>query len=177
VYAHLTLPLSLSLPTDPSCRRVHISDLPKSSSRAVFPGATEEHLLPPARDPRPPLGGRGGYIFFVYSVPTHIAARFPNPPDHWLLDRGIVVRGTVVPQKMWSPHSAVERRRYVERAELQLPVFFEDRDRGLGLSLEATLDGPCHVLRDANDTRSVRPNDDGTYPHSREYDFGLLVTC
>jgi hypothetical protein len=96
--------------------------------------------------------GREGYIFFVYSVPTHIAARFPNPPDHWLLDRGIVDRGTVVPQKMWSPHSAVERRRYVERAELQMPVFFEDRDRGLGLSLEATLDGRCHVLRDANDT-------------------------
>ena len=95
--------------------------------------------------------GREGYIFFVYAVPPHIAARFPNPPDHWLLDRGIVDRGTVVPQKMWSPHSAIERRRYVERAELQMPVFFEDRDRGLGLPLEASIDGRRHVLRDAND--------------------------
>jgi hypothetical protein len=62
-----------------------------------------------------------------------------------------VVRGTVVPQNMWSPHSDAERRRYVERAELQLPVFFEDKDGGLGLSLEASIDGPGHVLRDAND--------------------------
>ncbi|KAN0131711.1 hypothetical protein V8E53_010553, partial [Lactarius tabidus] len=95
--------------------------------------------------------GRGGCFFFVYTVPPHIAAQFPNPPSLWLLDRGIVVRGTVVPQNMWSPHSDAERRRYVERAELQLPVFFEDKDGGLGLSLEASIDGPGHVLRDAND--------------------------
>jgi hypothetical protein len=47
---YLTLPLYLSLPTDPSCRWVHISDFPKSSSRAILPETTEELLDPPACD-------------------------------------------------------------------------------------------------------------------------------
>lgn len=77
-----------------------------------------------------PSTGRGGCFFFVYSVPPHIAACFPNLPGRLLLDRGIMVRGTVVPQKMWSPRSAIGIRQYVERAELQMPVFFEGRDGG-----------------------------------------------
>ncbi|KAI9455810.1 hypothetical protein BJY52DRAFT_1121620 [Lactarius psammicola] len=94
---------------------------------------------------------REGYFFFVHSVPPHIPALFPDTPGRWLLDRGIVDRGTVVPQTMWSPDSAINRRQNVEKAKLQMPVFFEDKDGGLGLSLGALIDGPFHVLRDAND--------------------------
>ncbi|KAI9465594.1 hypothetical protein BJY52DRAFT_594062 [Lactarius psammicola] len=94
--------------------------------------------------------GKGDPFFFVHSVPPHISARFPNPPGHWLLDRGIVDRGTVVPQKMWTPRSVGDIRQHVARANLQMPVFFEDKEGGLGLSLGALIDGQCHLLRDAN---------------------------
>ncbi|KAH9042221.1 hypothetical protein EDB85DRAFT_1240739 [Lactarius pseudohatsudake] len=90
-----------------------------------------------------------GY-FCVHSVPPHIPTRFPSPPDRWLLDRGIVNRGTVVPQTMWSPRTATDKRQYVEEAELQIPIFFEAKDGRLGLSLGASIGGKCHVLRDAD---------------------------
>ena len=90
-----------------------------------------------------------GYFFFVSSVPPHIP-RVPNLPGRWLLDRGILKRGTVVPQTMWSPRSAIDRRQHIEMGELQMPIFFEDKGVGLGVSLRALIDGQCHVLRDAN---------------------------
>ena len=90
-----------------------------------------------------------GYFFFVSSVPPHIP-RVPNLPGRWLLDRGILKRGTVVPQTMWSPRSAIDRRQHIEMGELQMPIFFEDKGGGLGVSLRALIDGQCHVLRDAN---------------------------
>ena len=89
---------------------------------------------------------RKDYRFFVHSVPPHIPAVFPNPPDGWLLDRAIVDRGTVVPQTMWYPRSSIDIRRHVEMAELQMPVFFEDKDGRAGISLGACIDGQCHVL-------------------------------
>ncbi|KAN0131225.1 hypothetical protein V8E53_010929 [Lactarius tabidus] len=94
---------------------------------------------------------RGGSFFFVDSVPPHIPTLFPNQPGHWLLDRGIMNGGTVVPQIMWSPHSVSDRRQYVEMGKLQMPVFFEDNDRALGFSLEASVDGQFHLLRHASD--------------------------
>ncbi|KAN0131208.1 hypothetical protein V8E53_010912 [Lactarius tabidus] len=78
---------------------------------------------------------KGGYFFFVHSVPPHIPAPFPNSPRRWLLDRGIMDGGTV----------------HVEMGELQMPVFFEDRDGELGFSIEASVDGQYHGLRHAND--------------------------
>jgi len=98
-----------------------------------------------------PYTRRGGYFFFVHSVPQHILSPFPNPPGRWLLDRGIVDGGTVVPQTMWSPHSASHRRQHIEMGKLQMPVFFEGEDRALGVSLGASVDGQCNVLRHAND--------------------------
>lgn len=98
---------------------------------------------------------REGYLFFVYSVPPHIPPRFVKPPC-WVLDRGIVDRGTVVPQTMWSPDSPVNRRQNIEKALLQMPIFFEDKNGGLGLSLGASIDGGCDV-RDANDPAPLGP--------------------
>ena len=31
-----------------------------------------------------------------------------------------------------------------------MPIFFEDKGGGIGVSLRALIDGQCHVLRDAN---------------------------
>ncbi|KAH8986371.1 hypothetical protein EDB92DRAFT_1272785 [Lactarius akahatsu] len=45
------------------------------------------------------------------TVPCHILAPLSGPPGIWLLDCSIVDRGMVVPQRMWSPHSALDRRR------------------------------------------------------------------
>ncbi|KAH9055024.1 hypothetical protein EDB87DRAFT_1795435 [Lactarius vividus] len=51
---------------------------------------------------------------------------------------------------MWSPCSALDRRRHVERAQLQMPIFFEGEDQRLGISLTVSTGGRCHSLRNAN---------------------------
>jgi hypothetical protein len=83
-------------------------------------------------------------------VPPYIPRQLSSPPCFWLLDRGIVDRGTVVPQRMWSPHSSPDRRQHVEKAQLQMPVFFEGEDRMIGISLVASTNSRFHNLRDAN---------------------------
>jgi len=93
---------------------------------------------------------REGSFFFLHSVPPHIPVQRPSPPGCWLLDRGIVDRGTVVPQRMWSPHTALDKIRHVVTAQLQMPVFFEGEGRSLGISLVASTNGRSHDLRDAN---------------------------
>ena len=121
---------------------------------------------------------RGGYFFFVHSVPLHIPAPFPNPTCRWVLDRGIMEGGTVVPQTMWYPDSASDRRQHVEMGKLQMPIFFEDKDQALGFSLEASVDGQYQILRHANDPA---PLGHKTTTHIRivvslSFVFGLL-TC
>ncbi|KAH9057846.1 hypothetical protein EDB87DRAFT_974719 [Lactarius vividus] len=92
---------------------------------------------------------RRGYFFFTNSVPSHIPVQHSSSPGHWLLDRSIVHEGTVVPQAMWSPQSAHDRKRLVVTAQLQMPIFFES-DRRLGISLAASTSGRCYDLREAN---------------------------
>jgi hypothetical protein len=94
--------------------------------------------------------GREGYFFFVHSVPPHIPAPLSSPPGSWLLDRGIVNRGTVIPQTMWTPHSDFDRLQHVQKAQLQMPVFFEGEDRRLGISLAASTRRRRPSLLDAN---------------------------
>ncbi|KAH9179141.1 hypothetical protein EDB89DRAFT_775340 [Lactarius sanguifluus] len=95
-------------------------------------------------------GMKGYFCIHSQAVPPHILTQFPNPPGRWLLDRGIVNRGTVVPQKMWSPRTATDKRQHVKEAELQMPIFFEAKDGRLGISLGASIGGKCNVLRDAD---------------------------
>ncbi|KAF8269729.1 hypothetical protein EI94DRAFT_1573197 [Lactarius quietus] len=53
---------------------------------------------------------------------------------------------------MWSPYSDIaDRRQHVEKAKLQMPIFFEDEDGALGISLGTPIHGQSHVLRNAND--------------------------
>jgi len=90
---------------------------------------------------------REGNFFFLHSVPPHIPEQHSGPPGRWLLDRGVLTRGTVVPQTMWSPHTAIDKRQQVD---LQMPIFFEGLDGRLGISLEASAAGQCYALRDAS---------------------------
>jgi hypothetical protein len=101
--------------------------------------------------------GREGHFFFTHSVPSHIPIQHSSPPDCWLLDCGIVDRGTVVPQRMWSPHSALDRARHVVGAQLQMPIFFEGEDRSLGIPLVKSTNGWCNDLRDANHPAPLGP--------------------
>ena len=98
----------------------------------------------------PPAPGSEGAFFFVNSVPRHISLQFPGQ-TRWVLDRGIVNRGTVVPQTLWAPHTVTDRRHHVEQADLQLPIFFQCMDGQLGLTLEAAAAGRCHGLIGAQD--------------------------
>jgi hypothetical protein len=68
-----------------------------------------------------------------------------------VLDRGIVNRGTVVPQFLWAPHTVTDRKHHVEEADLQLPIFFQSTDGQLGLTLEAAAAGRCNGLIGAQD--------------------------
>ena len=91
---------------------------------------------------------REGSFFFVHSGPPHIP--FSSLQDFWLLDRSIVDRGTVVPQKMWTPHSVLDRRQHVQRAHLQMPIFFEGENGRLGISLAESTHSRRLSLRDPN---------------------------
>jgi len=92
-------------------------------------------------------GRQSGY-FIVNSVPPHIHVQFPNPRS-WIIDRGPVNYGTVVPQGLWVPHTNTDRRQHVAEAPLQMPIFFEDTNGTLGITLEAAASGRCHGLLDA----------------------------
>ncbi|KAH9174167.1 hypothetical protein EDB89DRAFT_1849164, partial [Lactarius sanguifluus] len=89
--------------------------------------------------------------FFYFDPNTSVRGGQPFATSSWLLDRAVVNRGSVVPQTMWSPHTAIDRRHYVEQAVLQKPIFFEGVDGRLGLPLEAAAAGRCHGLRDAQE--------------------------
>ena len=94
------------------------------------------------------MGGRVLFSSSILSPPPHIP--FSSQRDFWLLDRGIVDRGTVVPQKMWTLHSVLDRRQHVQRAHLRMPIFFEGEDGRLGSSLAESTHSRRLSLRDPN---------------------------
>ena len=49
--------------------------------------------------------------------------------------------GTVIPQRRWTPADEVDIRRHVEEATLQLPIFFVNRNDGVGFWLPDILEG------------------------------------
>jgi len=101
-------------------------------------------------DSVPSAPGSEGTFFFVSSVPKHISSQFPGQ-SRWVLDRGVVDRGAVVPQTLWAPHTIADRRHHFEEAKLQFPIFFQCLDGQLGLTLEAAASGRCHGLVGAED--------------------------
>ncbi|KAI0255841.1 hypothetical protein BJV78DRAFT_577941 [Lactifluus subvellereus] len=73
--------------------------------------------------------------FFITNPPmNHCRAHhIGNNQYAWLLDCAIRHGGTVVPQLLWSPQGQGDWRRYVEKAQLHLPVFFVNADGSLGV--------------------------------------------
>ncbi|KAI9440514.1 hypothetical protein H4582DRAFT_1811442 [Lactarius indigo] len=70
----------------------------------------------------------------------------------WLLDYDITSRrgGTVVPQQLWSSQGQGDWRRYVEQAQLHIPVFFVNADGSLGVPVSHAAAGQMS-LRLANE--------------------------
>src|SRR6266702_536250 len=57
--------------------------------------------------------------------------------------------GTVVPQRRWTPTDEVDLRRHVDGATLELPIFFVNRNGGIGFSLPDILRGRDRDLHNA----------------------------
>jgi hypothetical protein len=75
---------------------------------------------------------------YVQRSPLGIATQ--NPP--LALDFSVKeTQGTVVPQRRWFPADEVDFRRFVTEATLQLPIFFVNRNGGIGFWLPDILQG------------------------------------
>ena len=58
--------------------------------------------------------------------------------------------GTVVPQRRWTPTDEVDHRRHVDGAALELPIFFVNRNGGIGFWLPDILRGRDRDLYNAD---------------------------
>jgi len=81
---------------------------------------------------------------------------FPNQYS-WVLDRGVMGIGTVIPQNLWVPNTVTDRRQHVEEAGLQMPIFFLHTDGRLGLTLEAAVGGRCNTLLNFQSSAPLGP--------------------
>ncbi|KAI0272536.1 hypothetical protein BC834DRAFT_966549 [Gloeopeniophorella convolvens] len=63
----------------------------------------------------------------------------------WILD--FRPTGTVIPQKIWSPPNQSDWRRYVEQAQLRMPIFFIQKNGMVGLPLTSASKGDTSSLR------------------------------
>ena len=64
-------------------------------------------------------------------------------------------QGTVVPQRRWIPTDVVDFRRFVTEAELQLPIFFVNRNGGVGFWLPDILHCRDHDLYNRDSEASL----------------------
>jgi hypothetical protein len=140
---------------------------PKQAERYFF-SLLKSNILP--SHPAWSVPGIEAGFFLAPSVPRHISNQFPDP-SNWVLDRGILNKGTVVPQTLWSPQTLTDQKHHVEQAELQLPIFFQCSDGRLGLSLEAAAAGRCHGLTNA---QSSAPLGGKSTTHIRIVVSGIL---
>jgi hypothetical protein len=65
----------------------------------------------------------------------------------WLLDIIPPPMYQVVPQKIWTPPNQSDWRRYVEQANLRMPVFFIQNNGTIGLPLARAITGDMALLR------------------------------
>jgi hypothetical protein len=75
----------------------------------------------------------------------------PHLSPAWLLDFAIKPGGSVVPQQIWFPQAQGDWRRYVEQAQLQMPLFFINANGSLGVPVVNAAAGQM-TLRGGNDT-------------------------
>ena len=97
--------------------------------------------------------GLEGYqgAYFVLNQPQN----YSQPPvqanghNFRLLDYAVRTGGSVVPQQLWIPQGQGDWRRYVEQAQLHLPVFFVNTNGSLGVPVVNAAAGQLS-LRGAN---------------------------
>ncbi|KAI0044771.1 hypothetical protein FA95DRAFT_1608292 [Auriscalpium vulgare] len=96
----------------------------------------------------------------VHGWPRAVFIAFPQVPNAaphalagaqqplWITDYEVAPNlGTVIPQRLWYPHSVTDQRQYVAQARLELPVFFVHANGALGLTLANAAAGNFHTLR------------------------------
>ena len=90
-------------------------------------------------------------IFTSYISETDDGSYIIESPnqDTSVLDRRVLSIGTVIPQFLWSPPPIADRKRHVQDADLQMPIFFMHTDGRLGVTLEAAAGGRCDTLLDS----------------------------
>jgi hypothetical protein len=97
----------------------------------------------------PDPNGDGAYLVFnhpsYYSPPPLTI----NGRGAWVLDYDVKSGGSVVPQQLWFPQGEGDRRRYVDQARFRMPVFFVNRNGGLGVPVLNAAAGHMQ-LRDAH---------------------------
>ena len=75
-----------------------------------------------------------------YVLPQSPGLPAQHPPIPLDFNVG-ATEGTVVPQRRWIPTDEVDVRRHIEEASLQLPIFFINRNGGIGFTLHDILQG------------------------------------
>jgi hypothetical protein len=126
----------------------------------------------------------GGAWYIWYNAPSAPPPSTGAPTQQaWLpLDfNRDTTRGTVVPQRRWTPADEVDIRRHVEDAVLQLPIFFVNRSGAVGFQLQDILHGCDHDLSHAyreaplggRSTTHIRINVSYAIPHAACKDFSL----
>jgi hypothetical protein len=89
-------------------------------------------------------------IWYIMQNPPYFPPPPPGiPPQNLMLplDYNVCMsQGTVVPQRRWIPADEIDVRRYVVTAALQLPIYFVNRNGGVGFWLPDILQGRDHDL-------------------------------
>ena len=84
-------------------------------------------------------------VWYIMQNPPYFLPPPPGiPPQHLMLPLDYTVcttQGTVVPQRRWTPADEIDVRRYVASATLQLPIYFVNRNGGVGFWLPDILQG------------------------------------
>ena len=87
--------------------------------------------------------------YSVFIPPSHFSPPIRTPyGDTWVLDHAVRAGGSVVRQQLWAPQGQGDRRRYVDQAEFRMPIFFVNRNGGLGVPVMNAAAGQMQ-LRDA----------------------------
>jgi len=87
---------------------------------------------------------------------NYVQQSSPGLPTQLSLDFSTrTTEGTVVPQRRWLPADEVDIRRHVLEATLQLPVFFVNRNGGVGFWLPDILEGRDGDLYNRNSHASL----------------------
>ncbi|KAH9993730.1 hypothetical protein BJV74DRAFT_770768 [Russula compacta] len=94
-------------------------------------------------------GCNGAYFVLNQPMNYGLPPVQANGQHYWLLDYAVRPGGSIVPQQLWIPQGQGDWRRYVEQAQLHMPVFFVNTNGTLGVPVVNAAAGQMS-LRGAN---------------------------